>query len=226
MTQNFDCPARRGRENERGQTEMRNDKYACAFALAAVFAAAAAFAQDAAVAATNAVEAVAESAGVAADAAAEAPKEITALDQWATYIKQGGKTMYFVVNQSETAKEVASAHEFTLMAPLSGMIIKTDKAKILPNHSLFLIGDGFEVREAALAKDADKCGVALRGPWEVTPITGGPVMPPPHTLSVAEGHESLEGWQTWDDAFSGTMLYKTEFIKYNKVQKYFEQVIL
>ena len=129
----------------------------------------------------------------------------------ATRWRKGGKTMYFVVNQSETAKEVASTNEFTLMAPLSGMIIKTDKAKILPNHSLFLIGDGFEVREAALAKDADKCGVALRGPWEVTPITGGPVMPPPHTLSVAEGHESLEGWQTWDDAFSGTMLYKTEF---------------
>ena len=57
------------------------------------------FAQEAAPAVgTNEVAAVQEGAagGEDAAAAAEAPKEISALDQWTTYIKQGGNTMWFI----------------------------------------------------------------------------------------------------------------------------------
>ena len=53
-------------------------------------------AQEAAPAAAPAAPAAAETAPAAAGADAEAPKEISAVDQWALYWRQGGMTMYFI----------------------------------------------------------------------------------------------------------------------------------
>ncbi len=49
----------------------------------------------------------------------------------------------------------------------------------------------------------------ITGPWHIEPICGGPAMPAPRTL------DALVGWETFDDAFSGTMLYKTTFASEN-----------
>ena len=75
-----------------------------AVSLAIAVAAMGIFAQEAATApapaaqeAPAAAEQAAEQAGAdAALSGAEAPKEISALDQWVLYIKQGGKTMWFI----------------------------------------------------------------------------------------------------------------------------------
>jgi len=48
-------------------------------------------------------------------------------------------------------------------------------------------------------------GIAIAGPWEVSPICGGPALPAPRKL------DALVGWETFDEFFSGTMLYKTTF---------------
>ena len=45
----------------------------------------------------------------------------------------------------------------------------------------------------------------ITGPWEISPVCGGPALPAPRKL------DALVGWETFDDAFSGTMLFKTTF---------------
>ncbi|MBR2714076.1 MAG: MotA/TolQ/ExbB proton channel family protein [Kiritimatiellae bacterium] len=61
-----------------------------------MFAEEAAAAAQAAPAVTNAAAVAADGEAASADAAAEAPKEISAVDQWKLYWQQGGATMYFI----------------------------------------------------------------------------------------------------------------------------------
>ena len=123
----------------------------------------------------------------------------------ATRLKKDGETAYFVVNTGTVARVVAAGGKpYGLMNPLSGNIetARREAVEVAPGHSLFLVGDGFEVT-AAGERTCD--GIALAGPWEVSPICGGPALPAPRKL------DALVGWETFDKFFSGTMLYKTEF---------------
>ena len=123
----------------------------------------------------------------------------------ATRWKKDGETAYFVVNTGTVAcAVVAGGKPYGVMNPLTGEIetARRDAIEIASGHSLFLVGDGFEVATAA-KRTCD--GIALAGPWEVSPICGGPALPAPRKL------DALVGWETFDDAFSGTMLYKTTF---------------
>ena len=123
----------------------------------------------------------------------------------ATRWKKDGETAYFVVNTGTVARAVvAGGKPYGVMNPLTGEIetARHEAIEVASGHSLFLVGDGFVVTTAA-KRTCD--GIAIAGPWEVSPICGGPALPAPRKL------DALVGWETFDDAFSGTMLYKTTF---------------
>ena len=120
----------------------------------------------------------------------------------ATRWKKDGETAYFVVNTGSVAKVVASKGTFTAADPLTGEIIAVREVALSPLHSRFLVGDGFEVKDGVAGGTN---AFNLPGPWHVEPVCGGPALPAPRKL------DALVGWETFDDAFSGTMLYKTTF---------------
>ena len=120
----------------------------------------------------------------------------------ATRCRKDGATAYFVVNTGSVARVVSAADEFTAADPLSGAIAKTRAAEILPLHSIFAIGDGFSVQSV---KQRDEASSPISGPWKVSAVCGGPKLPEPRTL------DALAGWETFDEFFSGTMLYRTSF---------------
>jgi len=127
----------------------------------------------------------------------------------ATRWKKDGETAYFIVNTGTVARAVAAGGKpYGVMNPLTGDIeaARCDVIEVASGHSLFLVGDGFEV---AAVGERTCNGIAVAGPWEVSPICGGPALPAPRKL------DALVGWETFDDAFSGTMLYKTTFDFHN-----------
>ena len=124
----------------------------------------------------------------------------------ATRWKRDGETAYFVVNTGTVARVVHSELGFTSANPLSGTIVKTCSEKIDPGHSRFIVGGAFEVRASGEpVLSSDSAFVGMTGPWNVEPVCGGPKPPAPRTL------DALVGWETFDEFFSGTMLYKTTF---------------
>ena len=148
----------------------------------------------------------------------------------ATRWKKNGETGYFVVNTGNVARVVAAKDTFMAADPLTGEIVSAREVALAPQHSRFLVGEGFApggIVDAALPDDGvdaalpDAGGRAvsmkppheqqavITGPWHIEPICGGPAMPAPRTL------DALVGWETFDDAFSGTMLYKTTFASEN-----------
>ena len=120
----------------------------------------------------------------------------------ATRWKKDGETAYFVVNTGSVAKVVASKGMFTAADPLTGEIMAVREVALAPMHSRFLVGDGFEVKDCVAGGTN---AFNIPGPWHVEPVCGGPTLPAPRKL------DALVGWETFDDAFSGTMLYKTTF---------------
>ena len=120
----------------------------------------------------------------------------------ATRWKKDGETAYFVVNTGSVAKVVASNGTFTAADPLTGEIMAVREVALAPLHSRFLVGDGFEVKDCVAGGTN---AFNIPGPWHVEPVCGGPALPAPRKL------DALVGWETFDDAFSGTMLYKTTF---------------
>ena len=120
----------------------------------------------------------------------------------ATRWRKDGATAYFVVNTGSVARVVSAADEFTAAEPLSGAIAKTRAAEIKPLHSIFAIGDGFSVQSV---KQRDEASSPISGPWKVSAVCGGPKLPEPRTL------DALAGWETFDEFFSGTMMYRTSF---------------
>ena len=128
----------------------------------------------------------------------------------ATRWRKDGATAYFVVNTGSVARVVSAADEFTAADPLSGVIAKTRAAEILPLHSIFAIGDGFSVQSAnPPIKQSNNQTIKqpnnVPGPWKVSAVCGGPKLPEPRTL------DALAGWETFDEFFSGTMMYRTSF---------------
>ena len=147
----------------------------------------------------------------------------------ATRWKKDGETAYFVVNTGAVARVVAAGGKpFGVMNPLSGEIeaARREAVEIAPAHSLFLVASSSDhdffitpplPRSSTPSLPHSPTPPLLHsptpplthspivGPWEVSPVCGGPAMPEKRTL------EKLVGWDTFDDAFSGTMLYKTTF---------------
>ena len=132
----------------------------------------------------------------------------------ATRWKKDGLVGYFVVNTGAVEKVVAAGgEEFGVMDPLSGEIFSAAKdVLIAPGHSRFLVAtsnDSHFFKTAAapdhLATAQSNHQTTIPGPWSVSPICGGPTLPAPRKL------EALVGWDTFDEFFSGTMLYQTTF---------------
>ena len=127
----------------------------------------------------------------------------------ATRWRRNGETAYFVVNTGTVARAVSSEGEFTSADPLSGAIAKTRSEQIAPGHSRFLVGEAFAVGscvKAGAPGSPDGASIAeMTGPWRVSAICGGPKLPRARTL------DALVGWETFDEFFSGTMLYQAEF---------------
>ena len=125
----------------------------------------------------------------------------------ATRWRKDGATAYFVVNTGSVARVVSAADEFTAADPLSGAIAKTRAAEILPLHSIFAIGDGFSVQSVQSVNPSirQSNNTTISGPWKVSAVCGGPKLPEPRTL------DALAGWETFDEFFSGTMMYRTSF---------------
>ena len=130
----------------------------------------------------------------------------------ATRWRKDGETAYFVVNTGAVARTVSSSVPFTAACPLSGGIWKTRAARLEPKHSLFVVGDGFKAGDGRLGAERPDAAAGrsepwlrIAGPWRVSAVCGGPKLPEPRTL------ETLAGWETFDESFSGTMLYRTEF---------------
>ena len=122
----------------------------------------------------------------------------------ATRWRKDGATAYFVVNTGSVARVVSAADEFTAAEPLSGAIAKTRAAEIKPLHSIFAIGDGFSV-QSVNPSIRQSNNTTISGPWKVSAVCGGPKLPEPRTL------DALAGWETFDEFFSGTMMYRTSF---------------
>ena len=131
----------------------------------------------------------------------------------ATRWRKDGATAYFVVNTGSVARVVSAADEFTAADPLSGAIAKTRAAEILPLHSIFAIGDGFSV-QSVNPSIRQSNNTTISGPWKVSAVCGGPKLPEPRTL------DALAGWETFDEFFSGTMLYRTSFDVEDKSAKH------
>lgn len=113
-----------------------------------------------------------------------------------------GKTAYFVVNQSDIAREIHAKKQFVVLDPLTGRIATVAAYTLDVGHSSFFVGDGFEVGESPASTAAV---LVVNGRWTVSPVEGGPRMPRPRTI------DGPRGWETWDETFAGTMLYETSF---------------
>ena len=131
----------------------------------------------------------------------------------ATRWRKDGATAYFVVNTGSVAHVVSAAEEFTAADPLSGAIAKTRAAEIQPLHSIFAIGDGFSV-QSVNPSIRQSNNTTISGSWKVSAVCGGPKLPEPRTL------DALAGWETFDEFFSGTMLYRTSFDVEDKSAKH------
>ena len=131
----------------------------------------------------------------------------------ATRWKKDGETAYFVVNTGMVARVVSSGEKpYGVMNPMSGDIEpnRCEPVEIAPGHSLFIVAyspahNFFATPPLPHSSTPSLHDSPISGPWEVSPICGGPALPAPRKL------DALVGWETFDDAFSGTMLYKTTF---------------
>lgn len=121
----------------------------------------------------------------------------------ATRWRRQGATGYFVVNDSASPRVVSAPKAFAAMDPLTGETAAKRSVEIQPGHSLFLAGEGFSVRVASPAEGRDAVGVD--GKWTVFAVCGGPALPAERTM------EKLVDWRTFDEWFSGTLSYRTEF---------------
>ena len=126
----------------------------------------------------------------------------------ATRWKKDGETGYFVVNTGAVARTVAAVgRPFGVMDPLTGKTeaARCDPVEIAPAHSVFIVGNGLMVGDGPSDSRNSSGSRQIGGPWEISPVCGGPAMPAKRTL------DALVGWETFADSFSGTMLYRNIF---------------
>lgn len=137
----------------------------------------------------------------------------------ATRFAKDGVRIHFVANQGKSAKTITSERPFTVMDPMTGSIRTVISLDLPPGHSVFVtippVGEA-----AASCRFEHTLGVSVlpleeaasrrfktqvAGPWRLTPVCGGPTLPPATNLA------SLVAWSTFDPAFCGTMRYTTTF---------------
>jgi hypothetical protein len=117
--------------------------------------------------------------------------------------KKDGRCLYFVVNTNPRAMEISAPSPFTVMDALSGEIKTATIARLEAGHSLF-VSDVEEFKISPGGDDSENWRT-LNSVWSVEPVCGGPRMPEKRIL------EKPDGWEKFDDSFSGTMAYKTVF---------------
>ena len=137
----------------------------------------------------------------------------------ATRFAKDGVRIHFVANQGKSAKTITSERPFTVMDPMTGSIRTVISLDLPPGHSVFVtippVGEAaascrFEhtlgVSVLPLGEAASRrFKTQVAGPWRLTPVCGGPTLPPATTLAT------LAAWSTFDPAFCGTMRYTTTF---------------
>ena len=132
-----------------------------------------------------------------------------------TRMRRGDETVYFLANTNatrvvSTAKPSAQG-ALWWMDPMSGEVSSlAGSIELDPYESGFLVvrtTDGRACRAATAAKESENSSIP--GPWTLTPVCGGPVLPPARTM------ENLSTWSRNADGsenpFSGTMRYSATF---------------
>ena len=133
------------------------------------------------------------------------PFNLRANGLMSTRWRKDGRTMYFVVNPGEMAKTVRAENAFTVMNPLDGAICAVREWTLHGGHSAFLVFEDAGVVRVTDAPPAEAGRPLAVTQWTLTPVCGGPALPPATNLTT------LVSWSSWDDAFSGTMRYEARF---------------
>lgn len=124
----------------------------------------------------------------------------------ATRFAKDGTRLHFVANQGKSAKTVTFERPFTVMDPMTGSIRTVISLELPSGHSAFVCVRESAEETAVRGAPAPSTGeTPLPGPWRLTPVCGGPALPPATNLT------SLVAWSTFDPAFCGTMRYATTF---------------
>ena len=123
----------------------------------------------------------------------------------ATRWKKDARTMYFAVNVSNGPILISADGEFSVMDPMSGAIYKSSWITLQPKHSAFIV-DARNIKTKRVS-DVQNFQRLVASGWKVRPLEGGPAMPEEKAL------EKPQYWNTWDEAFSGTMEYSATFDK-------------
>lgn len=120
-------------------------------------------------------------------------------------LRKNGETLYFVVSEKHMLC-LADERPFTVMDPMTGEISDVKCHWLEKGASCFVRTDR-PLRTQFADERVCACAPVKVGAegWKVTPLAGGPKLPPATNLI------SLVSWTSWDDAFSGTMLYETSF---------------
>ena len=121
----------------------------------------------------------------------------------ATRFAKDGMRIHFVANQGKSTKTISAERPFAVMDPMDGSIRTVISLELPPGHSAFMCGALPWRVEDAPPYRRDRTPIA--GPWRLTPVCGGPMLPPATNLA------SLVAWSTFDPAFCGTMRYTTTF---------------
>ena len=131
--------------------------------------------------------------------------------------RRGGDFVYFLVNTNglkvATGVRPNADGEQWWMNPMTGEARRhAGKVELEAGESGFLVvkgGGGSDAAPSAPAAAAQFEEVEVAGPWTLTPVCGGPSLPPVRTM------KTLSTWSRSDDGgenpFSGTMRYVAAF---------------
>ena len=133
-----------------------------------------------------------------------------------TRMRRGDETVYFLANTNGvrivTDARPSAAGANWWMNPLTGEIAPLKgPIELEPYESGFLVVEKSKTVpcSAAPAVERRPRSIAIAGPWTLTPVCGGPVLPPVRTMAT------LSAWSRNEDGsenpFSGTMCYRTTF---------------
>lgn len=121
---------------------------------------------------------------------------------YSTRWRKGEEVMHFVVNHTSSPLLICSESNLEYMDPMTGKIAADSSFCLNRNHSVFVKGNGLRVMPDVERMPKENLRIKE---WTVEGVVGGPELPAKRTLS------ELVDWTTFDENFSGTMRYSTEF---------------